>query len=74
MGTPVNVVAVGFLIIALIFSFFPPFLPITPGNFNWSSLVFVVVMAIGGVFFWGWGRTRYDGPVVERGVSVTETK
>ena len=74
MGTPVNVAAVGFLVIALIFSFFPPFLPITPSNFNWSSLVFVVVMAIGGVFFWGWGRKRYDGPVVERGLGVVETK
>ncbi|CAK1364386.1 unnamed protein product [Cercospora beticola] len=62
-GLLVNVLAICFLIIIFVMSFFPP----TPlpelASMNWSSLIFSAVAIWGIVFYYVWARHRYVGPV-----------
>ncbi|KAF2724459.1 GABA-specific permease [Polychaeton citri CBS 116435] len=44
LGLPINLIAVGFLILAFIFSFFPPMASPEPASMNWAILVFGFVV------------------------------
>jgi hypothetical protein len=45
--------------------FFPSTIPVTVGNFNWTSVVFVGVLVISLISYWTYGRGLYKGPVKE---------
>ena len=71
-GIWVNGFAVVYLVITTVFSFFPPVLPVTRGNMNYSSLVFGAVV-LGGLGYYGMRKRRvYLGPVVEIPIVVME--
>jgi choline transport protein len=64
-GLFVNIYAVAFLLISVIFSFFPPGIPVTPVNMNWSIVVFGGAVIFGLIFYAIRGRKNYDGPIIE---------
>lgn len=72
VGVGVNMVAVVYLLITTIFSFFPPELPVTKVNMNYSVLVFGAVLLFGVGFYLVKGRHVYTGPIIERGIIIDE--
>lgn len=65
VGAVVNVVALLWLILAMFFSTWPNFYPVTAQNMNYSIVVLAGWVVIGAVYYLIWGRRTYDGPVVE---------
>lgn len=65
VGTAVNVIAIVWLIVAMIFSTFPNYEPVTPENMNYSIVVMGGWMVLGALYFVIWGRHSYSGPVIE---------
>ncbi|MCJ1389919.1 hypothetical protein MMC18_002776 [Xylographa bjoerkii] len=69
-GLAINLFAVGFLFISIVFSFFPPGIPVTPATMNWSIVVFGGAVMFGLVYYAVRGRKQYHGPIVEIPVVV----
>ena len=66
-GIAVNIFAMCFLVVAFIFSFFPPY-PVSSGmlssvTMNWACLIFGVVIIWSVVYYLLYGRKAYVGPV-----------
>jgi choline transport protein len=68
MGFAVNIFSLCFLAISIVFSFFPPGIPITLVSMNWSILVFGGTVVLGIVFYIVRGHNNYNGPIMERGI------
>lgn len=67
-GPIVNIVAILWLIVAMIFSTFPTMKPVTPDNMNYCVVVTMGWMLIGGIYYYLLGgKKRFAGPVVEPG-------
>ncbi len=64
LGVPINIVAILYLIIALIMSFFPLVTPVTAQTMNWGIVMYVGVILIALVDYAIRGRHFYEGPVV----------
>jgi amino acid transporter len=65
-GPIINVVAIVWLVIAMIFSTFPTIRPVTPENMNYCIVVTMGWMLIGGIYYYGFGgKRRFSGPMVE---------
>ncbi|SLM40531.1 amino acid permease [Lasallia pustulata] len=71
-GLYINIISVCFLTISIIFSFFPPGLPVTAVTMNWSVVVFPAVVIFGLIFYAVRGNKIYHGPVVERPIIITD--
>ena len=71
-GLPINLCAACFLIIVVLFSFFPPATPVTLMTMNWSCLMWGGSMLIGLAYYAVRGRKIYHGPIVEQHIVVTE--
>ena len=71
-GLYVNIISACFLTISIVFSFFPPGLPVTPVTMNWSIVMFGGSVLFGLAFYGVRGRKIYHGPVVERPLIVTQ--
>ncbi|MCJ1381707.1 hypothetical protein MMC17_004818 [Xylographa soralifera] len=69
-GLAINLFSVGFLVVSIAFSFFPPGVPVTPVMMNWSVVVFGGAVVFGLVYYAVRGRRLYQGPVVEVPVVV----
>jgi hypothetical protein len=67
-GIVINISSICFLTITIFFSFFPSALPVTLANMNWSAVVFLGELFLGLIWYTGWGRKIYNGPIVEAGV------
>ncbi|PVI08325.1 amino acid transporter [Periconia macrospinosa] len=63
MGLIVNVLALAFLVLALVFAFFPPAPHPPPITMNWAIAIFAAVLGIAGIYYFVKGRHEYDGPV-----------
>jgi hypothetical protein len=50
----------------MVFSFFPPGLPVNKTTMNWSVVVFSSIVIFGLVYYSIWGRKQYHGPVMDR--------
>ncbi|KAJ5887036.1 uncharacterized protein N7473_009710 [Penicillium subrubescens] len=65
-GPVVNLIALLWLILAMVFSTFPTVQPVTPDNMNYCVVVTMGWMFIGGVYYYVFGgKKRFTGPVVE---------
>ena len=62
-GMWINIVAVAFLSITFIFSFFPLSTPVKPDSMNWNVLIYcsALIFAVG--FYFVRGKNVYAGPV-----------
>lgn len=67
MGIANNVVAVAFMTVVWVFSFWPTSLPVTTDSMNWSSVTFVGVIMVALMYYYTRGRRDYVGPVSEIG-------
>jgi choline transport protein len=63
-GLWVNLIAICFLLVAIVFSTFPSVMPVTAQNMNYSVVVMGGWLAFGVVFFVLFGRKNYRGPVL----------
>lgn len=63
LGWVVNIVAVAWLVIAIVFCTFPSVKPVTAQNMNYSVVVMGGWLFFGAIFFFGFGRKGYNGPV-----------
>ncbi|KAJ5940589.1 hypothetical protein N7516_000757 [Penicillium verrucosum] len=65
-GPVVNIVAILWLLIGMVFSTFPTVQPVTPDNMNYCIVVTMGWMLIGGVYYYLLGgKKQFTGPVVE---------
>lgn len=60
----VNIVALAFMAVTYIFTFFPLAVPVTLETMNWSCLIYGGVIIIAFVYYAAYGRHIYSGPVV----------
>lgn len=68
LGIFVNLFSMCFLLISVIFSFFPPVIPVTLVSMNWSILVFGGTVVLGLLFYAIRGRKNYSGPISETSI------
>ncbi|KAJ5956512.1 hypothetical protein N7501_010791 [Penicillium viridicatum] len=65
-GPVVNIAAILWLLIGMVFSTFPTVKPVTPENMNYCIVVTMGWMLIGGVYYYLLGgKKQFTGPVVE---------
>lgn len=64
-GKIVNVIAILWLVLAMVFSTFPNFQPVTAQNMNYSTVVLAGWVGFGAVYYFLKGRKIYTGPVIE---------
>ena len=65
LGLPINIYAAVYTLITLVFSFFPPSVPVTAVTMNWSCVVYGGVVILGIIFYLTYGHKRYIGPSTE---------
>ena len=63
-GAPLNTVALGYVAVAYVFTFFPQVTPVDPTTMNWSSTIYGAVIIFALVYYMIYGRHTYRGPVV----------
>ncbi|KAJ5560732.1 Amino acid/polyamine transporter I [Penicillium sp. DV-2018c] len=64
-GPIVNVVAILWLVVAMVFSTFPTLQPVTADNMNYCVVVTMGWMLVGGIYYYVFGgKNRFTGPVV----------
>ncbi|KAF7505238.1 hypothetical protein GJ744_001101 [Endocarpon pusillum] len=68
LGIISNWVAIVYCTFLVIFLSFPPMLPVTALNMNWTSVVFVAVMGFAIVSWFVRGKGRFVGPIIEVGI------
>lgn len=64
LGPVVNLSAICWLLVAIVFSTFPTLQPVTTQNMNYAIAVMGGWLAVGVAFFFISGKDKYDGPVV----------
>lgn len=64
-GTVINIMAILWLVLAIVFSTFPNYEPVTSQNMNYSTVVLAGWVVFGVVYYFWVGRRVYTGPVVE---------
>jgi hypothetical protein len=64
-GPIVNAVGLGYVVIALFFSFFPSTVTVNPVTMNWSCLLFGATVLFSIVYYMAYGRHAYKWPVVD---------
>lgn len=66
LGIFCNIFGLIWIVIVMIFSFFPSNrVGLTPETMNWSCVLWGGTMIIGLIFYFGYLRGRYNGPIVE---------
>ena len=64
-GLPVNIFAAAYTLLAVVFTFFPPSVPVTSVSMNYSCVVYGGVIIMGLVYYALRARKRYIGPSLE---------
>ena len=62
-GLVVNIASLLYLSLVFVFSFFPPVSDPALSTMNWSCVVYAGVLTIAVVYYVGWARHTYVGPV-----------
>lgn len=66
LGPFINIFALCYLLLVLVFSFFPAATPVEDLTYmNWSSVLIVGVMAFSLLYYFAYARRTYEGPIVE---------
>jgi len=63
LGQAINVIAVAWLLLSIVFCTFPSVQPVTAQNMNYSVVVMGGWLFFGGIFYFGFGKQVYKGPV-----------
>ncbi|KAI1429104.1 amino acid transporter-like protein [Xylaria sp. FL1777] len=67
IGVANNVFACAYLLYIFFFSFWPSVREVTAATFNYSVLVFGAVLLFSLIYYAGWARKIYTGPIIEVG-------
>lgn len=70
LGVAINLLACAWLILAMVFNTFPTVMPVTPQNMNYSSVVMVGWVVLGGAYYFVWGRKKFEVPIISNSVAV----
>ncbi|KAF1353870.1 amino acid permease-like protein [Delphinella strobiligena] len=62
LGAPINDLAMAFLLVGFVFSFFPTDVKPTAPNMNWSVVIFAGTGAIAGLYYYFGGSEKYVSP------------
>ncbi|KAF7508647.1 hypothetical protein GJ744_009039 [Endocarpon pusillum] len=62
-GMPINLVAMAFLLVFFVWSFFPLVTPVDLSNMNWGSVIFCSVMILSTAYYLIWGKHAYITPL-----------
>lgn len=65
LGLANNIVALAYLTLVMFFAFWPPSAQTTPQNMNWAVLVLGGVLVGSVLYYIGWARKQYTGPIIE---------
>ncbi|KAI9712457.1 MAG: hypothetical protein M1820_001670 [Bogoriella megaspora] len=65
IGAIVNAIAIAYLCIVFIFSFWPPAQPVTAATMNYACLVFGATLLFSVVWYFAYARRTYEGPVID---------
>lgn len=63
LGMVVNLVSCAWIVLVIIFSTFPPVIPVTAQTMNYSSVVFTGWLLFGAVYYWLYGRHKFEVPM-----------
>lgn len=66
LGLCLNLLACAWLVLAIIFATFPSVMPVTPQNMNYSTVVMVGWLILGGIYYVILGRKKFEVPIVDR--------
>jgi choline transport protein len=69
LGFCINIFSLCFLSVPIVFSFFPPGIPIKVVSMNWSILVFGGTAVLDILFYIVRDHKNYKGPIAERGIT-----
>jgi choline transport protein len=69
-GAVLNVISILWLLVAMLFSMFPSYQPVTPENMNYSIAVMGGWLVLGMAYFVIWGRKTYTGPLLGANILV----
>ena len=61
-GYAINIYAICFLVFIIVWLPFPPFLPVTATNMNYSGPIFGLVLSVALLDWFTWGRKRFAVP------------
>ena len=64
-GLPINIFAAAYTLIAVVFTFFPPSVPVTKESMNYSCVVYGGVIIGGLVYYVTRARKIYVGPSMD---------
>jgi choline transport protein len=64
-GVVTNIFSLIWIVIVMVFSFFPAAIPITLTTMNWSCLIWGGTQILGLAYYFLFQRGRYNGPIVE---------
>lgn len=64
VATAVNVAALCFLSLVIVMMFFPAQPRPSPQEMNWTVVLLPGIMLVSGVYYWGWARKVYKGPIM----------
>ena len=65
LGRVVNAIALCWLVLAMFFSTWPNFYPVTAENMNYSTVVLAGWVVVGGGYYFALGRGKYEGAVLD---------
>jgi choline transport protein len=65
VGTANNIVAIIFSVIMMFFSCWPPKVDPAPDQVNYSIVMFSGITILSIVYYFGWARKHYQGPIIE---------
>lgn len=74
LGIPCNIFSLVWILVVMVFSFFPAVTPITLETMNWSCVLWAGTMILGIAFYFLHQRQRYRGPVVETNLEITRLR
>ena len=64
-GLAINLVAITYSVVLILFAVFPPFLPVSAGNLNYAGIIFGAAMVLCTIMWFAYGRKAYCGPIRE---------
>ena len=64
-GLPINVFAIVYSVVLIVFMVFPPYQPVDAENMNYSGVIFGAVLILCFIMWFAFGKRTYQGPVRE---------
>ena len=68
-GMSINIFAAAYTFLTVIFTFFPPSVPVNAVTMNWSCVVYGGVVILGVIYYFAIGHRDYVGPSTELDLS-----